>query len=180
LRGKREKGQALAELVIVLPLFLALLGAIAFWAHLMLARLALIQLTRDYALLLARNPELLHAEQPEQTLQLQALARRISWLQAEHLDQRLEALPPSLTQKTDPDLASGMALPGVGGLLQGMLLGQRLWVGYRLHFDGLAGRLFPQGIEMKETVAFKGDPWNNPIDRIMDALRASFSRLLGT
>jgi hypothetical protein len=179
LRSGGEKGQALAELVIVLPLFLALLGALTFWAHLTLARLALIQLTRDYALLLARDPKLLSAPQPERTLQLQALARRISWLQAEHLSQHLEPLPPSLTQKTDPEANRNLQLPGVGGLLQGMLLGQRLWVGYRMHFDGLAGRLLPQGIEMKETVAFKGDAWNNPVDRLINAIKTGFDRLLG-
>jgi hypothetical protein len=179
LKRSREKGQALVELAIVLPLFLALLGALTFWAHLMLARLALIQVTRDYALLLARDPKLLSAPQPERTLQLQALARRVSWLQAEHLSQRLEPLPPTLTQNADPAAARSLQLPGVGGLLQGMLLGQRLWVGYRMSFHGLAGKLFPQGIEMKETVAFKGDAWNNPIDRLTDALKTGLDRLMG-
>jgi hypothetical protein len=179
LKLRREKGQALAELVIVLPLFLALLGALAFWAHLMLARLALIQVTRDFALLLARDPKLLGAQQPERTLALQALARQVAWLQTEHLNHRLEALPLSLTQDADPEVARSLALPGIGGLLQGMLLGKRLWVTYRMHFGGLAGRLFPQGIEMQETVAFKGDAWNNPMDRLMDALKAGFGRLMG-
>jgi hypothetical protein len=179
LKRGSQRGQALVELVIVLPLFLALLAALAFWAQLMLARLALIQVTRDFALLLARDPVLLGASEPERSARLQALARENGGLQAEQIRQHLEALPPNLSQSSDPEASAGLRSPGLGSLLQGMLLGQRLWVFYRLRFAGLAGHLFPEGLEMKESVAFKGDAWNNPLKRLKEALAQGLDRLLG-
>jgi hypothetical protein len=164
-----QKGQALAELLIVLPLFASLIMAAAFWADLMLAKLALTRLTRDYAVLLAREGE--PAKSPQQQLnQLRLLAEKSSHLDSRKLSLELSALPPTLVQDAGAGTEDALALPGIGGLLQSMLLGQRLVLRYEIQYRGLLGRALPHGLVLRETVAFKSDPWNNPADRLLHYL----------
>ncbi len=160
------KGQALVELVIVLPLFAALLMAATLWADLTLKKLELIRLTRDFAVLLARSDHSEHGPKDFQN-QLRLLADKTTRLESRHLSYSLEPLPPSLTQQQDPRADQAMALPGMGGVVQAMLLGQRLKLVYTLQYRGLLGLALPGGIQLKETVALKTDPWTSPFNRLL-------------
>ena len=63
---KRHRGQALTEIVLVAPIFALLLLVFALWTRLALSQLALVQLTRDATLMLARNGELWEQPAPTQ------------------------------------------------------------------------------------------------------------------
>lgn len=170
MKHPRAKGQALLELVIVLPLFAALLMATALWADLMLKKLDLIHLTRNLAVMLARNDQGRYRSPKDAENQMRLLARATSRLDDRRLSFHLAPLPPTLTQDADPETAEALRLPGVGGMLQSMLLGERLQVSYRMEYRGLLGRALPRGIELKETVALKRDPWTNIGERLLHML----------
>ena len=165
-----EKGQTLLELVIVLPLFAALLLATALWADLVLKKLDLIQLTRNFAVMLARDDQSRYRSPKDLENQMRILAQKTSRLDDRHLSFHLAPLPPTLRQDADPAAAEALSLPGVGGMLQSMLLGERLQLSYRMEFRGLLGKALPHGIELKETVALKRDPWTNIGERLLHML----------
>lgn len=159
MRGQR--GQALMELVLVLPLFLGFLLGGALLARLTLIRLELIHLSRETALGLSRS----QTESPDPA----ALARTLA--------ARSEVLEPlSLTAETTSALGTNWTLPeGVpmpdfaksmtGSLLEGTA-GTKLTLRYRFPAPRYARAAFPDGFPFEESVVFKGDPWKDPKGRM--------------
>ncbi len=145
--------------MLALPLFAALIALIVFGSQLFVVRLKLIALTRDYTLLLARNEPSLHATPAVQLLELRRLAARTPGLDAKNISFILRPLGlPGLR-----DIDTGP----VAGLVQAALLGQTVSVRYTLHWRGLLGRLFPAGLTLQEDMAFQGDPWKHPWQRVI-------------
>lgn len=157
-----ERGQALAELALLAPLFAVLLLLFSFWARLLLCRLALLQLTRDQAVLLTREGSAWRAEPGQRLEQLRSLARAYPPLDPQALAIELQPLPAPGLQGLGGGLGE-LLDSGPGRVLRGLLLGKRLTVTYRLRFGGLAGRLFPGGLDLSESAALQGDPWKDPL-----------------
>lgn len=156
---QHERGQALSELLLLLPAFGLLLLLLSFGAQLLIARLSLIALARDYALLLARNEPSLSASPATQALELRRLCGRTSGLDPKHLSHTLQPMPlPGL---------KGVDTGPVAGLVQAALLGQRLTLRYELRWGGLLGRCFPDGWTLEEELSFQGDPWKHPWQRVI-------------
>jgi hypothetical protein len=147
----------LTEAALLAPLFALLLLVFMAWARLCLLRLALIQLSRDSALLLARNDELWNASESEQLAAVRELAERQGALKPENLSLEFKTL--SL-----PLLGSLFGLQGEGGhsfydWIVGKFFGRRLVLRYQLRPQGLLGRIYPAGLKLEEDVAVLGDPW---------------------
>jgi hypothetical protein len=167
-RGRHERGQALTELILVAPLFAGLMLLFAFWAHLGVARLAMVQLSRDAALMLARNGTLWSQPLKVQEAAVRDLARRQALLD-----------PASLTL-----LSEEVAPVGLGNVeaLQGALnspLGQsliklaglrRYRLRCRLKIGGLAGRLVGGGVNLEESLVLQGDPWKMEASELMSKI----------
>lgn len=155
----KEKGQALTELVLLIPAFAGLLLLFAFVAQLVLCRLALIQLTRDSALYLARESSVWSGSPDEQLQAVRELAAGRTLLDPQALSLQVEPLELPLQDKT-PALLQAALNSGIGKALRSALMGKRLTLSWQLHFHGLAAKLFPQGLLLRESVAFQGDAWD--------------------
>lgn len=161
--GPAQRGQSLTELALVAPLFALLLLCLSLWARLTLDRLALIQLTRDSAILIARNDTLWKSAPRGQLEAVRELARRQGLLQPQRLELERSALG---------GLPLG-ELPGAGSLgassalqeIVGRFAGRRFTLRYRLPLSGLAARLLPRGMTLEESAAIQGDPWNMQLSR---------------
>lgn len=166
MQRREQRGQALTEVALVAPLFALLLLLFAFWARLAVTQLALVQLSRDASLMLARNGHLWSWPAAEQEAAVRRLAGRQSLLKPEQLSLRFEAVPPlGLSQ-------AGALAP----MLQSPLgLQATEWAGlrrYHLRYDlapqGLARRLFPRGLWLRESLVLHGDPWKMEARRLME------------
>lgn len=166
MRRRGQRGQALTELALAAPLFALLLLLISFWARLAVTQLALVQLSRDATLMLARNGHLWSLPAAEQEAAVRRLAGRQALLKPGQLRLSFEPVPPLGLSQVD----------ALAPLLQSPL-GARAtaWVGlrrYHLSYDlapqGLARRLFPRGLWLRESLVVHGDPWKMEAKRLME------------
>jgi hypothetical protein len=161
LKPDRQRGQALTELVLLLPLFSALLLSFLFLAKIFLAQLALIQLTRDFALLVARNGPTMADPLIQQEQLLKALAKKSGTLD-----------PAALSFSLEPEgFSGGGGLETVGKIPPLKFMADTLWprhlqVHYHLQFGGMAGWVLPQGLLLEEEVRFLADPWKHLYQRV--------------
>lgn len=154
---ERQRGQALAETAILAPLFALLLLVLMAWARLSIDRLALVQLTRDSAILLARNTELWNGSPSAQLQAVRRLAERQGSLDPAALSLELKALQPPFL---GPLLGAQMDMDSpISGWIGSRLFGRRVILSYRIRPGGLLGRLYPSGLRLEEGVAVLGDPW---------------------
>jgi hypothetical protein len=165
-------------MVILLPLFAGLMLVFAFLAQLMLSRLALIQLTRDSALYLAKDSTLWLGDEDEQLVAVRQLAQGRRLLDPQALSLTLQPLEMPF-QDQGGALLQGAMNSGAMKLVRSVLLGKRLTLSLQLRFGGLAGRIFPSGLTMNESVALQGDAWDfsNGLD-IKKRIEALFKSLL--
>lgn len=154
-----ERGQALTELVLLLPAFAGILLVFTFLAYLSVCRLALIQLTRDSALYLARESSLWIGPPAEQLQAVRELAAQRKLLDPQAIEVSLEPLELPL-QGGSPSLLQSAMNTGSLKMVRSMLLGKRLTLRWRLRFQGLAGLVFPNGLQLRESVALQGDAWD--------------------
>jgi hypothetical protein len=136
-------------MALVAPLFASLLMIFAFLAHLMLMRLALIQLTRDTALVLARDAEHWLASPTNQQEQMRELAKQYPAFVPRYLTLHVDAAP----------LPGGMDIGS--GYLGKLIAGARISIQYRYRPKGLAAHLWPNDLVFSEWVIAQGDPWCN-------------------
>jgi hypothetical protein len=149
----RQKGQALIELLLLGPLFVACILALLFFARILNARLTLIHVCRDMALALGRDPD---ADQPQTLLQklvdqrgLGDLGRWSAQVQA--------ALP-----------GDAPAPAGIFGKILGSLAAERLTLTLQLPpARWLPGGYGTQPWTLTETVAFKRDTWKAPYAKVL-------------
>lgn len=156
-RGPEQRGQALTEMALLAPLFAVVLLVLASWARLAVTRLALVQLTRDSAILLARNSVLWGDSEARQLLAVRKLAERQGILDPGRLRLSLKPLPPPLLGPL-----MGLDLPmdsPIAGWVGEKLFGRRCTLRYQVPLGGLLGRFFPHGLALEESVAVLGDPW---------------------
>jgi hypothetical protein len=165
-------------MVILLPIFAGLLLVFAFLAQLMLSRLALIQLTRDSALYLARDSTLWLGDEDEQLAAVRQLAQGRRLLDPQALGLKLEPLAMPFQDQGGALVQSAMD-SGAMKLVRSVLLGKRLTLSLHLRFGGLAGRIFPSGLTLNESVALQGDAWDfgNGLD-VKKRVEALFKSLL--
>ncbi len=148
-----EAGQALVETVLALPLLAALLWGSTLLARVFQARLALLDLTREFAVFIARNEAPTFQAQALRRLTLRTLAARLG-MQHENVDFSLETL-------VVPGAARGFPAEAAAGL--------RLKVSYRFR---LPRGVFFLGRELllSESLALKTDPWRHPAQHLMERL----------
>jgi len=135
---------------LIAPLFALLLLLFSFWARWTLCQLALIQLSRDSALLMARNGSLWRASLRDQQEALRGLAQRDGRLEPERLSLRRE---PLLFNRL------GAAASNGAGDWVSQFTGRRYTLRYEPPLRGLAARLLPAHLGMEESLAVQGDPW---------------------
>jgi hypothetical protein len=152
-----ESGQALTELALVGPLFASVLLIFAFLAHLMLLRLALIQLTRDTALMLARDADHWLASPTQQQEQMRELAKQYPVFVPRYLSLQVEATP----------LPGGMNLGA--GYFGRLFAGAKIQLQYTYHTKGLLHQFWPEDMVLSEWVVAQGDPWCNPGETLAKA-----------
>lgn len=149
---KGQQGQALLELLLLAPFFLALLMATAFFVHALNARLTLIQTCRDTALGLARDEDELG---PQGILQAVIQERGIG-----SLGHWSASLSPALP---DGQAATGGAL----GSVLGSLIAERLSVTLDLPLP----RWLPGASwQLQEKIVFKRDAWKRPYAKAIRSL----------
>ena len=144
-------------MALLAPLFACLLLIFACWARLALTRLALIQLTRDTAILLARDADHWLADTTLQQEEMRELAKHYPLLAPRHLSLEVEAVP----------LVGGMGLGS--GYLGKLIAGSTIRLRYHLPGGGLIGRIYPKGLVMEEWVVAQGDPWCSPGETLVKA-----------
>jgi hypothetical protein len=160
LKGRRwrgSRGQGLTELALIAPLFSALLLVFACWAHLALIRLALIQLTRDTSILLARDADHWLESPSLQQDEMRELAKQYPLLEKRYLDLDVEPMP-----------LVGDMNPG-SGYLGKLIAGATVHLRYHLQPRGLIGQIYPKGLDLEEWAAVQGDPWCNPMETAVKA-----------
>jgi len=139
------------------PLFACLLLVFACWARLALTRLALIQLTRDTAIMLARDADHWLADASLQQDEMRELAKNYPLLEPRYLSLDVEAVP----------LVGGLNLGS--GYLGKLIAGSTIHLRYQLRGRGLVGHFYPKGLVMEEWVVAQGDPWCNPTETLVKA-----------
>lgn len=154
---RRQRGQALTELALIAPLFAVFLLLFAFWARLAVARVALIQLTRDSTLMLARNGTLWNQPVKAQEAAVRNLALRQDLFKPADLHLRFETVAPAGLDKIE-SLQSHLQGP-LGSKLVSMAGLRRYHLRCRIPLAGLAGRLTGGGIDLEESLVIQGDPW---------------------
>lgn len=161
-----QRGQALAELALIAPLFAVLLLLFSYWAHLAVTRLALIQMSRDATLMVARNGTLWNQPQAMQQSSVRRFAQRQSILDPSALELSFEAVAPMGLGRVE----------GLGSILNSPL-GSKIhsWSGlrryrlrYKMRIGGLAGRMVGSPIVMEESLVVMGDPWKMDFKRLME------------
>jgi hypothetical protein len=144
-----QSGQALAELVMVLPIFMGILLFCACFVRLVTFRLELIRLARETAIGLTR------AEPDDDP---QALARALAG--------RSGVLNPlSLTAKLAPATSTAWQVDSSSSFFDGLLdatMGQELTLTYSSPAPRWASAAFARGFAFEEKVTFKSDPWKRP------------------
>ena len=149
---KCQRGQALLELLLLAPLFLALLVATVFFIHALHARLTLIQTCRDAALGLARD----EGEKGPQAI-LQALVEERGLAGLGRWDANVEPALPD-----DPS-----AVGGALGSVFGSLIAERLSV----TLDLSTPRWMPgPPWRLQEKVVFKRGTWKLPYAKAIRSL----------
>lgn len=156
-RRRGARGQGLTEMALLAPLFAGLLLVFACWARLALTRLALIQLTRDTSILLARDADHWMADASLQQDEMRELAKQYPVLEARYLDLDVEPMP----------LVDGMNFGS--GYLGKLVAGATLHLRYHLRPRGLIGRIYPNGLVLEEWAAVQGDPLCNPLETAVKA-----------
>ncbi len=147
-----QKGHALLELLLLAPLFLALVLATLFFVHALNARLAVIQACRDTALGLARDSE----DRGPQAV-LEALLQERGLASLGRWSATLEAALPS----SDPPSTSPL-VSVLGGLVA-----ERL----RVRLELPTPRWLPGGPwRFEEQATFKRDPWKAPYAKALHSL----------
>lgn len=165
---KAQKGQALTELALVAPLFAALMLLFAFAARLAVQQLALVQLSRDAALMLARHRGLWGQTAPVQEAAVRRLAERQEILDPQRLRLSYEKVAPlglDSVEGLEPLLQSPW-----GGGLQDLVAFRRYHLSYDLAPQGLWAKVFPRGLRLRETLVVHGDPWKMQASQLMEKL----------
>ncbi|MES2201924.1 MAG: hypothetical protein V4498_06720 [candidate division FCPU426 bacterium] len=145
---KDEKGQALAELLIAVPMLAVLLWVLLQTALIFQERLELVALTREFAIGLSRDGGV-HRDKSAIERDLRVLAAHTR-------------LDPRRLSMTLTPLGVGAAGKDLTGLLASMALGDRLTLSYRHLFQGMPGWALSHGLSLEESVAFKAGPWKTP------------------
>ena len=142
---KGQGGQALLELVLLAPLFLANVLMLLFLIKALNARLVLIHVCRDTALALGRSDD----EDPQSVLKKIVQSRE------------LESLGTWSAQVEAATAGGGGSSGGFLGQIAGIFLAERLTVRLELQPPRWLRRLHGPWI-LTETVTFKRDAWKAP------------------
>lgn len=165
---RRQRGQALVEVALLAPVFALLLLWLAFWAHMTLQRLALVQLSRDATLMLARNGSLWGQSLDQQQAAVRRLAERHPGMDPSRLQLSFDPLSPAGLDRV-PLLGEALNSP-VGHVLNGWIGMRRYHFQYRVPVSGLAARFFPQGLHLQEDLVVMGDPWKMSASHLLQRL----------
>ena len=150
-----SRGQGLTEMALLAPLFAALLLVFACWARLALTRLALIQLTRDTAIMLARDAGHWGADASAQQNEMRELAKQYPLLEARYLSLEVQPVP----------LIGNMNFGS--GAFGKLFAGETILLHYKVQPKGLIGKVYPKGLQLEEWVVAQGDPWNHPMETVV-------------
>ena len=140
-----------------MPLFLFFTLALVQTALLFKLKLELVQVTRNFALLMARQDG-----ESGRELKFQQCLRGTR-LRAYSPHYRLDSV--GLPESSLPAAAQGALSYFASGLL-----GERLTVSCLVPAHGALRIFFPLGAELNETLVFKAGPWRNPGLRIFKSI----------
>ena len=137
------------ELVLAAAMLLPLMLLAYHMTRLIYARLELVSLTREAAMLMIHEAR---SDLPSGILT--ELAKRTR-LDPDNVT--AEVVAASLGSQMSGEASA----QGLEAVVKKMLLGSRLQIHYRLRFAGLLGKLRPEGLRMTETVVFQSGTWKN-------------------
>lgn len=144
-----QKGQALVELVLatvlMVPLFLLTYQCCRF----LYARLELVSVTREATLFMIHENK---QSIPEGLFNELAIRSRLN---RGHLKAEIQ---PALLGEELKDIPAAGA---VASVMTQFLIGSKLVVTYRFHFQGALGKLMPEGVLMTESTSFQSGTWKN-------------------
>lgn len=165
---KAQRGQALAELALVAPLFAILLTLFSFWANLTITRLALIQLSRDATLMFARNGDLWAQDEASQLAALRRYAVRQAKLDPARLRLSYQSISPMGLDKL-PQMQSALSGP-IGHKVKEWAGMRRYRFEYERPIGGLAGKVLGGRVTLREEMVVHGDPWKMEMNTLIQKL----------
>lgn len=156
------------EVALLAPVFGLLLLLLSFWAQIALQKLALIQLSRDSVLMLARNGELWGQSVAQQQASVRSLAARQTLLDPKRLQLSYETVTPLGLDRIEG--LQGALNSDAAGLVQGWIGLRRYRLAYAIPLGGLSARLLPRGLRLEESLVVLGDPWKMQASRLIERI----------
>lgn len=152
-------------MALVAPIFALLLLVFALWARLAITQLALVQLTRDATLMIARNGHLWNQPLRAQEAAVKRLALRQTLLDPTALTLSYDAVAPvGLGQVAALQEALNSPIGAQVKAWSGM---RRYRLSYPFPLAGAAKRLLPRGLTLQESLVVHGDPWKMEASSLM-------------
>lgn len=149
------------ETALMAPILALLLWGTVFLIRAFHARLELLDLTREFAVLIARHDPLAHQDRMRKS-ELKAIALRMG-MDPKAVDMKIEPLL-GMSVSADKGILS-QASGATANFVSKMALGERLTVTYQppIRLPFFRGRRF----QMEESVALKTNPWKHPSETFL-------------
>jgi len=148
-----EKGQALLEFLLIVPVLALLAYGMALLADLALARLAVVRVTREVAVFATRQ------ESGRRADELKMMARAAA--------DRMGLKPWNINAVESPVNYPILGGQGAETLLAMAGLPSRITVEYRYQPGGPLKRWFKNGMLLRESVVLQSNPWREPGEQLI-------------